>query len=132
MDFGDSREEAAFRGRLREWVRANNPGLPASSTSDAYWAVFGQIPPPILKFKWANVRRALNALGVRQVESVIGPEPDTPAFAQFLQSLQPPPPPLGLGALPPSGPPGMTAQVGGAAVLPPPPMMPPGGLRNGG
>jgi alkylation response protein AidB-like acyl-CoA dehydrogenase len=38
MDFGDSPEEAAFRGRLREWVQANNPGLPASSTSDAYWA----------------------------------------------------------------------------------------------
>jgi alkylation response protein AidB-like acyl-CoA dehydrogenase len=38
MDFGDSAEEAAFRGRLRQWVQANNPGLPASSTSDAYWA----------------------------------------------------------------------------------------------
>jgi alkylation response protein AidB-like acyl-CoA dehydrogenase len=37
MDFGDSPEEAAFRSRLREWVRANNPDLPPSSTSDAYW-----------------------------------------------------------------------------------------------
>jgi alkylation response protein AidB-like acyl-CoA dehydrogenase len=37
MDFGDSPEEAAFRTRLREWVRANNPDLPPSSTSDAYW-----------------------------------------------------------------------------------------------
>ncbi len=38
MDFGDSPEEAAFRGRLRAWLRDNNPGLPASSTSDDYWA----------------------------------------------------------------------------------------------
>jgi alkylation response protein AidB-like acyl-CoA dehydrogenase len=38
MDFGDSPEEAAFRRRLREWLRHNNPGLPASSTSDDYWA----------------------------------------------------------------------------------------------
>jgi alkylation response protein AidB-like acyl-CoA dehydrogenase len=38
MDFGDSPEEAAFRARLRGWLRDNNPGLPASSTSDDYWA----------------------------------------------------------------------------------------------
>ena len=38
MDFGDSPEEAAFRLRLRTWLRDNNPGLPASSTSDDYWA----------------------------------------------------------------------------------------------
>jgi alkylation response protein AidB-like acyl-CoA dehydrogenase len=37
MDFDDSPEEAAFRSRLREWLRANNPGLPASSTDDDYW-----------------------------------------------------------------------------------------------
>lgn len=37
MDFGDSPEEAAFRSRLRRWVSVNNPGLPPSSTSDAYW-----------------------------------------------------------------------------------------------
>ena len=37
MDFDDSPDEATFRSRLREWVAANNPGLPASSTSDAYW-----------------------------------------------------------------------------------------------
>lgn len=37
MDFGDSPEEAAFRLRLREWLAANNPGLPAFSTSDSYW-----------------------------------------------------------------------------------------------
>jgi alkylation response protein AidB-like acyl-CoA dehydrogenase len=37
MDFADSPEEAAFRARLREWLRTNNPGLPASSTSDEYW-----------------------------------------------------------------------------------------------
>jgi alkylation response protein AidB-like acyl-CoA dehydrogenase len=37
MDFGDSPDEAAFRGRLRTWVAANNPGLPPSSTSDEYW-----------------------------------------------------------------------------------------------
>ncbi len=42
MDFGDSPEEADFRRRLRDWLRDNNPGLPASSTSDAYWA--GQAP----------------------------------------------------------------------------------------
>ena len=38
MDFGDSPEEAAFRSRLRDWLATNNPGLPASSTSDEYWA----------------------------------------------------------------------------------------------
>ena len=38
MDFGDSPEEAAFRQRLRAWLRDNNPGLPASSTDDEYWA----------------------------------------------------------------------------------------------
>ena len=38
MDFGDSPEEAAFRLRLRAWLRDNNPGLPASSTDDEYWA----------------------------------------------------------------------------------------------
>lgn len=38
MDFGDSTAEAAFRARLREWLRTNNPGLPASSTDDEYWA----------------------------------------------------------------------------------------------
>ena len=37
MDFADSPDEAAFRARLRTWVEANNPGLPASSTDDAYW-----------------------------------------------------------------------------------------------
>jgi alkylation response protein AidB-like acyl-CoA dehydrogenase len=38
MDFGDSAAEAAFRSRLRSWLKDNNPGLPASSTSDDYWA----------------------------------------------------------------------------------------------
>jgi alkylation response protein AidB-like acyl-CoA dehydrogenase len=38
VDFGDSPEEAAFRQRLRTWLEGNNPGLPASSTSDEYWA----------------------------------------------------------------------------------------------
>jgi alkylation response protein AidB-like acyl-CoA dehydrogenase len=38
VDFGDSAPEAAFRQRLREWLRDNDPGLPASSTSDEYWA----------------------------------------------------------------------------------------------
>jgi alkylation response protein AidB-like acyl-CoA dehydrogenase len=37
MDFADSPDEAAFRARFRDWLRANNPGLPASSTEDAYW-----------------------------------------------------------------------------------------------
>src|SRR5262245_7109944 len=37
MDFGDSPQEAAFRARLRTWLETNNPGLPASSTDDAYW-----------------------------------------------------------------------------------------------
>ena len=30
-------DEAAFRLRLRAWLRDNNPGLPTSSTSDEYW-----------------------------------------------------------------------------------------------
>jgi alkylation response protein AidB-like acyl-CoA dehydrogenase len=38
MDFADSPDEAQFRERLRTWLVANNPGLPASSTDDAYWA----------------------------------------------------------------------------------------------
>ncbi|MET0728198.1 MAG: acyl-CoA dehydrogenase family protein [Acidimicrobiales bacterium] len=38
MDFGDSPAEADFRLRLREWLRANNPGLPTSSTDDDYWS----------------------------------------------------------------------------------------------
>ena len=37
MDFRDSPEEAAFRTRLRAWLVDNNPHLPPSSTSDAYW-----------------------------------------------------------------------------------------------
>ena len=38
MDFGDAPEEAAFRRRLRDWLVDHNPDLPASSTSDEYWA----------------------------------------------------------------------------------------------
>ena len=38
MDFRDSPEEAEFRQRLRNWIARNNPGLPASSTDDEYWA----------------------------------------------------------------------------------------------
>ncbi len=38
VDFGDSAEESEFRLRLREWLPANNPGLPTSSTDDDYWA----------------------------------------------------------------------------------------------
>src|SRR6478672_10828848 len=38
MNFADSPEEAAFRQRLREWLATNSPDLPASSTSDDYWA----------------------------------------------------------------------------------------------
>ncbi len=38
MDFRDSSEEASFRARLRAWIADNNPGLPASSTDDEYWA----------------------------------------------------------------------------------------------
>ncbi|HEX3705328.1 MAG TPA: acyl-CoA dehydrogenase family protein, partial [Mycobacteriales bacterium] len=38
MDFGDSPDEAQFRSRLRTWLSDNTPDLPASSTSDDYWA----------------------------------------------------------------------------------------------
>jgi alkylation response protein AidB-like acyl-CoA dehydrogenase len=38
MDFRDSPAEAEFRERLRAWLADNNPGLPTSSTDDAYWA----------------------------------------------------------------------------------------------
>ncbi len=38
MDFDDSPDEAAFRARFRGWLADNNPGLPASSTDDEYWA----------------------------------------------------------------------------------------------
>lgn len=38
VDFDDSPEETAFRERLRAWLVEHNPGLPASSTDDEYWA----------------------------------------------------------------------------------------------
>jgi alkylation response protein AidB-like acyl-CoA dehydrogenase len=38
MDFGDSPAESEFRLRLRRWLPTHNPGLPASSTDDQYWA----------------------------------------------------------------------------------------------
>jgi alkylation response protein AidB-like acyl-CoA dehydrogenase len=38
MDFSDAPDEAAFRSRLRAWLVDNDPGLPGSSTDDAYWA----------------------------------------------------------------------------------------------
>ena len=38
MEFGDAPQEREFRLRLRDWLQANNPGLPTSSTSDEYWA----------------------------------------------------------------------------------------------
>jgi alkylation response protein AidB-like acyl-CoA dehydrogenase len=38
LDFGDSPDEAQFRSRLRAWLADNTPDLPASSTSDDYWA----------------------------------------------------------------------------------------------
>ena len=38
MDFRDSEAESEFRLRLRDWLPANNPGLPTSSTNDDYWA----------------------------------------------------------------------------------------------
>ncbi len=38
MDYGDAPDEAAFRARLRSWLVDHDPGLPASSTDDAYWA----------------------------------------------------------------------------------------------
>ncbi len=41
MDFGDSPAERDFRLRLRSWLADHNPGLPASSTEDEYWAGMG-------------------------------------------------------------------------------------------
>jgi alkylation response protein AidB-like acyl-CoA dehydrogenase len=38
MDYRDSPAEAGFRARFRAWLTDNNPGLPASSTDDEYWA----------------------------------------------------------------------------------------------
>jgi alkylation response protein AidB-like acyl-CoA dehydrogenase len=38
VDYADSPEERDFRLRLRAWLSDHNPGLPASSTSDEYWA----------------------------------------------------------------------------------------------
>lgn len=37
MDYFDAPDEAAFRARLRVWLRDNTPDLPASSTADEYW-----------------------------------------------------------------------------------------------
>jgi len=38
VDFADAPAERDFRLRLRSWVAEHNPGLPASSTDDRYWA----------------------------------------------------------------------------------------------
>jgi alkylation response protein AidB-like acyl-CoA dehydrogenase len=38
VDFRDSPGEATFRERFRAWLVEHNPGLPASSTDDEYWA----------------------------------------------------------------------------------------------
>jgi len=38
VDFGDAPDEFEFRLRLRAWLDEHNPGLPASSTDDEYWA----------------------------------------------------------------------------------------------
>ena len=38
MDFRDSPAEAEFRARFRAWLAEQQPGLPASSTDDEYWA----------------------------------------------------------------------------------------------
>src|SRR4029079_16570979 len=38
MDYLDSPEEAEFRARFKAWLADHNPGLPASSTDDEYWA----------------------------------------------------------------------------------------------
>ena len=38
MDYRDSPEEAEFRTRFKAWLADHNPGLPASSTDDEYWA----------------------------------------------------------------------------------------------
>ena len=43
VDFDDSPEEAAFRARIRAWLAEHNPGLPASSTDDEYWARAGGV-----------------------------------------------------------------------------------------
>jgi alkylation response protein AidB-like acyl-CoA dehydrogenase len=37
MNFADSPDEAAFRSKLRDWLKNNTPKLPPSSTSDEYW-----------------------------------------------------------------------------------------------
>ena len=42
MEFRDSADEAAFRTRLRAWLADHDPGLPASSTDDEYWARQGE------------------------------------------------------------------------------------------
>jgi alkylation response protein AidB-like acyl-CoA dehydrogenase len=38
VDFGDSPGEAAFRARLRDWVRQNKPDMPAGPVADEYLA----------------------------------------------------------------------------------------------
>ena len=38
VDFADAPDEREFRLRLRAWLDEHNPGLPASSTDDEYWA----------------------------------------------------------------------------------------------
>ncbi|WP_370615312.1 acyl-CoA dehydrogenase family protein [Mumia qirimensis] len=63
MDYGDSPAEAQFRSGLRAWLAENNPGLPASSTSDEYWA--GQAP-------WHRALYDAGYFGISWPESVGG------------------------------------------------------------
>jgi alkylation response protein AidB-like acyl-CoA dehydrogenase len=65
MDFADSSDEAAFRERLRGWLRDNNPGLPPSSTDDAYWQ--GQA-------KWHQSLYAAGFFGVSWPKEIGGQE----------------------------------------------------------
>lgn len=90
MDYGDSPAEAEFRMGLRVWLGQNNPELPASSTSDEYWA--GQAP-------WHRALYDAGFFGMSWPESVGGqdmpPVYDVILDEEFAAAGAPPRPSVG-------------------------------------
>lgn len=71
-----------------------------------YFGSMAQMPPQVWPFLWHGAREVLSAMGARQPEQWIGPEPQQP----------PPPPPVGVA-------PGMAGQPGVPGAGPPNPQL---------
>ena len=70
MDFGDSPDEAEFRARLRAWLADNNPGLPASSTDDEYWARQAEWHTALYDAGFFGLTLARRAIGGHELPTV--------------------------------------------------------------